>query len=97
MARGRRGAKFVIECSSGTYVRSLIMDLSDAYCVELRRTRIGDFDVADAEERLVALDDALAFMPVVELSRRRRRARPPTASPSPAAPRASAGCATRTA
>ena len=41
-------AGFVIECSSGTYVRSLIMDLHDAYCVELRRTRIGDFDVADA-------------------------------------------------
>ena len=62
-------AKFVIECSSGTYVRSLIMDLNDAYCVELRRTRIGDFDVADAsEERLISLDDALSFMPVVELS-----------------------------
>ena len=62
-------AKFVIECSSGTYVRSLIMDLHDAYCVELRRTRIGDFDVADAsEERLLSLDDALSFMPVVELS-----------------------------
>ena len=30
---------FAIECSSGTYVRSLIMDLGDAYCVELRRTR----------------------------------------------------------
>ena len=62
-------AKFVIECSSGTYVRSLIMELGDAYCVELRRTRIGDFDVADAdEERLIALDDALSFLPVVELS-----------------------------
>src|SRR6478609_4546864 len=62
-------AKFVIECSSGTYIRSLIMELGDAYCVELRRTRIGDFDVADAdEERLIPLDDALSFMPVVELS-----------------------------
>ena len=26
------GAAFVIECSSGTYVRSLIADLGDAYC-----------------------------------------------------------------
>jgi tRNA pseudouridine55 synthase len=60
-------AKFVIECSSGTYVRSLIMDLGDAYCVELRRTRIGEFDVA-AAETFVALDDALSFMPVVELT-----------------------------
>src|SRR6476469_6462132 len=62
-------AKFVIECSSGTYIRSLVMELGDAYCVELRRTRIGDFDVADAdEERLIPLDDALSFMPVGELS-----------------------------
>ena len=42
---------FVIECSSGTYVRSLIADLGDAYCLELRRTRIGAFDVADADPR----------------------------------------------
>lgn len=59
---------FAIECSSGTYVRSLIMDLGDAYCLELRRTRIGEFDVADAEEdRLIGLDDALSFLPAVEL------------------------------
>lgn len=41
-------AAFVIECSSGTYVRSLIADLSDGYCEELRRTAIGPFEVADA-------------------------------------------------
>jgi tRNA pseudouridine55 synthase len=41
-------AAFLIECSSGTYVRSLIADLHDAYCLELRRTAIGPFDVADA-------------------------------------------------
>ena len=35
-----------IECSAGTYVRSLVADLGDAYCEELRRTRIGPFDVA---------------------------------------------------
>jgi tRNA pseudouridine55 synthase len=62
-------AAFAIECSSGTYVRSLIADLGDAYCLELRRTRIGAFDVADADEkRLVGLDDALAFLPAVELT-----------------------------
>ena len=43
--------EFVIECSSGTYVRSLIADLGDAYCEALRRTRIGPFDVADADPR----------------------------------------------
>jgi tRNA pseudouridine55 synthase len=40
-------AAFSIECSSGTYVRSLIADLGDAYCVELRRTAIGPFRVED--------------------------------------------------
>jgi tRNA pseudouridine55 synthase len=59
-------AAFAIECSSGTYVRSLIADLGDAYCLELRRTGIGPFEVG--EERFVALDDALAFLPAVELS-----------------------------
>ena len=39
-ARASRAA-FAIECSSGTYVRSLIADLGDAYCLELRRTAIG--------------------------------------------------------
>lgn len=41
-------AGYLIECSSGTYVRSLIADLHDAYCEELRRTAIGTFDVGDA-------------------------------------------------
>jgi tRNA pseudouridine55 synthase len=41
-------ASFLIECSSGTYVRSLIADLGDAYCEQLRRTAIGPFDVRDA-------------------------------------------------
>jgi tRNA pseudouridine55 synthase len=62
----RRG--FLIECSSGTYVRSLIADLGDAYCEALRRTRIGAFDIADADpERPVALQAALAFLPELEL------------------------------
>jgi tRNA pseudouridine55 synthase len=65
---GERAA-FAIECSSGTYVRSLIADLGDAYCLELRRTAIGPFDVADADpERLIPLDDALVFLPAVDLA-----------------------------
>jgi tRNA pseudouridine55 synthase len=60
-------AEFEIECSSGTYVRSLITDLGDAYCEELRRTRIGDFDVADAGAEL-PLGEALAFLPACELT-----------------------------
>ncbi|MDE3132508.1 MAG: tRNA pseudouridine(55) synthase TruB [Acidobacteriota bacterium] len=63
----RDGAEreFVIECSSGTYVRSLIADLGDAYCTALRRTRIGEFDVSDADpERLLPLELALRHIPV---------------------------------
>jgi tRNA pseudouridine55 synthase len=56
--------RFEVECSSGTYVRALIADLGDAYCEELRRTAIGPFEVADADpERIVALDQALCFLP----------------------------------
>jgi tRNA pseudouridine55 synthase len=59
---------FAIECSSGTYVRSLIADLGDAYCLTLRRTRIGGFDVADADPgRPVPLAAALEFLPEVRL------------------------------
>lgn len=61
----RRG--FAVECSSGTYVRSLIAELGDAYCLSLRRTRIGSFDVRDAGEELVPLEAALAFLPLVRL------------------------------
>jgi tRNA pseudouridine55 synthase len=53
-------ASYLIECSSGTYVRSLIADLGDAYCEELRRTAIGPFDVDDASPppaRNTAWDD----------------------------------------
>jgi tRNA pseudouridine55 synthase len=59
-ATGPRAA-FVIECSSGTYVRSLIADLHDGYCVELRRTHIGPFSVEHADgATLISLRDALA-------------------------------------
>jgi tRNA pseudouridine55 synthase len=69
-------ARFAIDCSSGTYVRSLIADLGDAYCLELRRTAIGPFRIEDAQApddppeswRVLPLADLLAVvMPVVEL------------------------------
>jgi tRNA pseudouridine55 synthase len=65
----RRGDRrsFAIECSSGTYVRSLIAELGDAYCLELRRTRIGRFDVADASDRVIPLASALDFLPSLRL------------------------------
>jgi tRNA pseudouridine55 synthase len=61
-------AAYEIECSAGTYVRSLIMDLGDAYCEELERTAIGPFRLEDAGEDLVPLRDALGFMPEQLLS-----------------------------
>jgi tRNA pseudouridine55 synthase len=62
---------FVIECASGTYVRSLIGDLGDAYCLQLRRTAVGPFEVEDAGRAgissPVALDEALSFLPEARL------------------------------
>jgi len=55
-------AEFEVECSSGTYVRSLIASLGDAYCERLRRTAIGPFSVEEAEA-LMPLDEALARLP----------------------------------
>ncbi|MDQ6820483.1 MAG: tRNA pseudouridine(55) synthase TruB [Actinomycetota bacterium] len=68
--RWRAGARraFRIECSAGTYVRSLIADLGDAYCEQLRRTRIGPFEVAQADPgRALPLSEALSFLPEIEL------------------------------
>jgi tRNA pseudouridine55 synthase len=65
---------FTIECSSGTYVRSLIADLGDAYCEQLRRTAIGEFDVAHADpQRRLGLQAALGFLPEVRLDPVRAR------------------------
>jgi tRNA pseudouridine55 synthase len=72
---GEQGrAAYLIECSAGTYVRSLIADLHDAYCLELRRTAIGPFEVCDAvgpprrgepwaNPPLIPIDQALARLP----------------------------------
>jgi tRNA pseudouridine55 synthase len=50
--RGAEFAKYEIECSAGTYIRTLVETLEDAYCAELRRTAIGPFRVEDAGEEL---------------------------------------------
>ncbi len=67
--------RLALHCSSGTYVRSLVADLGDAYCLELRRTAIGPFSIDDARpidglesvasvtDALLPLDRALAFLP----------------------------------
>jgi tRNA pseudouridine55 synthase len=47
-------AHYEIECSAGTYVRTLLETLDDAYCSDLRRTAIGPFSVENAGEELPA-------------------------------------------
>ena len=44
--------EYEIECSTGTYVRTLIETLEDAYCIELRRQAIGPFRVEQAGAEL---------------------------------------------
>jgi tRNA pseudouridine55 synthase len=64
-----------IECSSGTYVRSLVSDLGDAYCEELERVAVGPFLLADADpDRVVPLSDALSFLPERRLGEEEARA-----------------------
>jgi len=61
--------RFRILCSAGTYVRTLIADLGDAYCTELRRTAIGPFRVEDAGPDLLPLGAALErILPAVDLA-----------------------------
>jgi tRNA pseudouridine55 synthase len=55
-------ASFEIECSSGTYVRTLIETLEDAYCESLRRTAIGPFTVPDGEFE-VSVEELTSFLP----------------------------------
>ena len=45
-------ARYEIECSAGTYIRTLVETLGDAYCEELRRTAIGPFAIEDAGAEL---------------------------------------------
>ncbi len=74
---------FRVECSSGTYIRSLVHDLGGelgcgAYVEELRRVGIRNFSVSDAcllgeldkkvEQRLVSLEEMGRDFPFLELS-----------------------------
>ena len=47
--------KIEVKCSTGTYIRQLAQDIGEtlgcgAYCEELRRTRIGEYNVEDAKK-----------------------------------------------
>jgi tRNA pseudouridine55 synthase len=56
-------ATFEIECSSGTYVRTLIETLADAYCDALRRTAIGDLAIPAEGRREISVEELMSFMP----------------------------------
>ena len=59
-------AVYEIECSSGTYIRTLIETLEDAYCEELRRTAVGPIRIERAGDLLTPLE-ALSFLPRYEV------------------------------
>ena len=56
-------ATFEIECSSGTYVRTLIETLKDAYCESLRRTAIGSLEVPDDRRREISAEELVSHLP----------------------------------
>jgi tRNA pseudouridine55 synthase len=57
-------AVFEVDCAGGTYIRSVVASLSDAYCAELRRTRVGELSVEDADEEVIL--DPLAVLSHLE-------------------------------
>ena len=56
-------ASYEVECSTGTYVRTLIETLGDAYCESLRRTAIGPFRIEDAGEEPLPLERVGELVP----------------------------------
>ncbi|WP_226532779.1 tRNA pseudouridine(55) synthase TruB [Microbacterium paraoxydans] len=66
----------IVDCSSGTYIRSLARDLGEAlgvggHLTALRRTRVGPFDVSDAVDV-----DALEGAPTLTAAQAARRILP---------------------
>jgi tRNA pseudouridine55 synthase len=59
-----RRAHYEIECSAGTYVRTLIETLGDAYCSDLRRVAVGPFRIEDAG-REVPVAEVAGLVPAV--------------------------------
>ena len=97
LRRADDSAEFEIECSTGTYVRTLLETLGDAYCERLRRTAIGPFRVEAATGEPLSVEAALGFLPERILDARRGKARPPTGSrlPPQARPPGRSGSPTR--
>jgi tRNA pseudouridine55 synthase len=63
----RERATFEIECSSGTYIRTLIETLEDAYCESLRRTAIGPLKVPEGGDQEISVEELMSFLPEMAL------------------------------
>ena len=89
-ADGTRDFRMQVCCSSGTYVRTLAHDIGErlgvgAHVVELRRTEVGHFSIADAvtldelermasedlNVRVIGASDMLSHLPMVTLDNER--------------------------
>jgi tRNA pseudouridine55 synthase len=87
VARGQETIELEVRCSAGTYVRALARDLGErlgtgAHLAALRRTRSGDFDLAQAlaadeleraAGRLIPLAALLTELPAVSVGEEGRR------------------------
>ena len=67
LERDGERATFEIECSSGTYIRTLIETLEDAYCSELRRVAVGHLRVPEPGTEEISVEDLMGFLPEVPL------------------------------
>ncbi len=64
LSSGDGYAHYEIECSAGTYVRTLIETLGDAYCSDLRRVAVGPFRIEEAG-REVPVPQVAELVPAV--------------------------------
>jgi tRNA pseudouridine55 synthase len=64
LSSGDGYAHYEIECSAGTYVRTLVETLGDAYCSDLRRVAVGPFRIEDAG-REVPVAEVAELVPAV--------------------------------
>jgi tRNA pseudouridine55 synthase len=64
LSEGDGYAHYEIECSAGTYVRTLVETLQDAYCSALRRIAVGPFRIEDAG-REVPIVEVAELVPAV--------------------------------
>ena len=98
LASDEERATFEIDCSSGTYVRTLVEELGDAYCEALRRTAIGPHRIEEAAPEPRPVEELLPFLPDLELSAEEARlVRNGIRLPAPEASTGTRRCASRAA